>query len=214
MAQRVTVTKTCKLYLGGALARSESGRTVRVTDHQGEFMANAALASRKDGRDAVVAARKGQAAWASATPYNRGQVMYRMAEMMEGRRAELVQALRDLSGLSVARATREVDLAVDSLVHHAGWTDKLATVMGSVNAVSSPFFSYSVPEPTGVVVVTAPAEQGVLGGCGRDDDPGGFGDGVGEERRADRVDAAHDRRELVRPPGMVHERVDREVHLT
>ena len=102
MAQRLTVTKTCKLYIGGALARSESGRTVRVTDHQGEFMANAALASRKDGRDAVVAARKGQAAWASATPYNRGQVMYRMAEMMEGRRAELVQALRDLSGLSAA----------------------------------------------------------------------------------------------------------------
>ena len=163
MAQRVTVTKTCKLYIGGALARSESGRTVRVTDHQGEFMANAALASRKDGRDAVVAARKGQAAWASATPYNRGQVMYRMAEMMEGRRAELVQALRDLSGLSVAKASREVDLAVDSLVHHAGWTDKLATVMGSVNAVSSPFFSYSVPEPTGVVVAAAPAEHGLLG---------------------------------------------------
>ena len=163
MAQRVTVTKTCKLYIGGALARSESGRTVRVTDHQGGFMANAALASRKDGRDAVVAARKGQAAWASATPYNRGQVIYRMAEMMEGRRAELVQALRDLSGLSVARASREVDLAVDSLVHHAGWTDKLATVMGSVNAVSSPFFSYSAPEPTGVVVAAAPAEHGLLG---------------------------------------------------
>ena len=163
MAQRVTVTKTCKLYIGGALARSESGRTVRVTDHQGEFMANAALASRKDGRDAVVAARKGQAAWASATPYNRGQVMYRMAEMMEGRRAELVQALRDLSGLSVAQATREVDLAVDSLVHHAGWTDKLATVMGSVNAVSAPFFSYSAPEPTGVVVAVAPAEHALLG---------------------------------------------------
>ena len=163
MAQRVTVTKTCKLYIGGALARSESGRTVRVTDHQGEFMANAALASRKDGRDAVVAARKGQAAWASATPYNRGQVMYRIAEMMEGRRAELVQALRDLSGLSVAKASREVDLAVDSLVHHAGWTDKLATVMGSVNAVSSPFFSYSTPEPTGVVVAAAPPEHALLG---------------------------------------------------
>ena len=112
-------------------------------------MANAALASRKDGRDAVVAARKGLAAWAAATPYNRGQVMYRMAEMMEGRRAELVQALRDLSGLSVARATREVDLAVDSLVHHAGWTDKLATVMGSVNAVARRSSPTPPPNPPG-----------------------------------------------------------------
>jgi aldehyde dehydrogenase (NAD+) len=126
-------------------------------------MANAALASRKDGRDAVVAARKGQAAWASATPYNRGQVMYRMAEMMEARRAELAEALRAGCGVSPAQASHEVDLAVDTLVHHAGWTDKLATVMGSVNAVSSPFFSYSTPEPTGVVVVVPPGGAGLLG---------------------------------------------------
>lgn len=163
MAGRVTVTKTYKLFIGGAFLRSESGRTVRLTDHKGTFMANVALSSRKDARNAAVAARKGQVAWAAATPYNRGQVLYRVAEMTEARRGELVQVVRGASGTSARQASREVDLAVDRLVHYAGWTDKLAALVGGANAVSAPFFSYSAPEPTGVVAAVAPSTPALLG---------------------------------------------------
>lgn len=159
----LAVPKTYKLYVGGAFPRSESGRTYPVQTSDGSFWANAAQGSRKDARDAVTAARKGAAAWAAATPYNRGQVIYRAAEMLEGRRAQFVELLGLGSGASAVRAGAEVDAAVDRLVHYAGWTDKLSAVLGSANAVSSPYFCYSAPEPTGVVAAVAPANPSLLG---------------------------------------------------
>lgn len=160
---RVSVSKTYKLYIGGAFPRSESGRTYQATDSKGAFMANAALASRKDGRDAVGAARKGHAAWARATPYNRGQVIYRIAEMLEGRRGDFAAALVNTVDMSEAEAAEEVDAAVDRLVHYAGWTDKIAAVFGGANPVSGPYFSYSAPEPSGVVAAIAPSAHPLLG---------------------------------------------------
>jgi aldehyde dehydrogenase (NAD+) len=159
----LAVAKTYKLFVGGAFPRSESGRTYQARDKKGNFMANAALASRKDLRDAVVAARKGYAAWSKATAYNRGQVMYRIAEMLEGRRAEFTELIMVSKGASNKDATTEVDAAIDRLVHYAGWTDKLAAVLGSSNPVSSPYFSYSAPEPTGVVGILAPSGSPLLG---------------------------------------------------
>jgi aldehyde dehydrogenase (NAD+) len=161
----LAVPKTYKLYVGGKFPRSESGRTYPLRDAAGGFLANAALASRKDARDAVAAARAGAKAWAKASPYNRGQVIYRIAEMLEGRSAQFVELLEAVHGgdpgqaQSVAQA--EVAASVDRLVHFAGWTDKLAAAFGSTNPVSAPFFSYTAPEPTGVVGVVAPA--GLLG---------------------------------------------------
>ena len=159
----LAVPKTYKLFVGGAFPRSESGRTYPVHAADGSFLANAALASRKDGRDAVVAARKGFGAWSRATPYNRGQVIYRAAEMLEGRSAQFTELLAATRGLDRAAATVEVEAAVDRLVHYAGWTDKLGAVFGGANPVSGPFFSYSAPEPTGVVAVLAPADSSLLG---------------------------------------------------
>jgi aldehyde dehydrogenase (NAD+) len=126
-------------------------------------MANAVLASRKDARDAVVAARKGHAAWGGATPYNRGQVIYRIAEMLQGRAPEFVQLLITSRGMDREQAITEVDATIDRLVHYAGWTDKLTAVFGSANPVSAPYFCYSAPEPTGVVGVLAPADAPLLG---------------------------------------------------
>jgi len=157
------VAKTYKLFVGGAFPRSESGRTYQARDSKGNFMANAALASRKDLRDAVVAARKGYSAWSKATAYNRGQVIYRIAEMLEGRRTEFLELIKTSSGTTSKAATAEVDAAIDRLVHYAGWTDKLAAVLGSSNPVSSPYFSYSAPEPTGVVGILAPPGAPLLG---------------------------------------------------
>lgn len=159
---RISVAKTYKLYIGGAFPRSESGRTYQVHDQKGTLMANAALASRKDGRNAVVAARSGLSKWAGATPYNRGQVLYRVAEMMEARRAELVDLIVQSRGATAAQARAEVDAATDRVVHFAGWTDKLPAVFGGANAVSGPFFSYSAPEPTGVVAVAASSSSALL----------------------------------------------------
>jgi aldehyde dehydrogenase (NAD+) len=159
----VAVSKTYKLFIGGAFPRSESGRTYQARDNKGDFMANAALGSRKDLRDAVVAARKGYTAWSKATAYNRGQVIYRIAEMLEGRRTEFVELIMISAGASAKIASAEVDLAIDRLVHYAGWTDKLAAVLGSSNPVSSPHFSYSTPEPTGVVGILAPSGSPLLG---------------------------------------------------
>ncbi|WP_026313838.1 aldehyde dehydrogenase family protein [Actinomadura flavalba] len=152
---RLDVRKTYKLYIGGAFPRSESGRAYPVTDAKGRFLAHAARASRKDVRDAVVAARKAFGGWSGRTPYNRGQILYRIAEMLEGRRAQFVAELRD-AGLGKDAAGAEVDAAVDRLVWYAGWADKLAAVGGSANPVSGPFFNFSTPEPTGVVGVVAP----------------------------------------------------------
>jgi len=161
--QRIAVAKTFKLYIGGAFPRSESGRTYQVLDHTGAFLANAADGSRKDGRDAVTAARKALGGWSSATAYNRGQVIYRIAEMMEARRAQFVDLVVESEGGSVADATAQVDLSIDRVVHFAGWTDKIAAVFGSANPVAGPFFSFSTPEPTGVVAVIAPEEDSLLG---------------------------------------------------
>lgn len=153
-SRHLAVPKTYKLYLGGKFPRSESGRTYAVPGPDGGFGANAALGSRKDVRDAVVAARKGFAAWSGATPYNRGQVLYRVAEMLEGRSAQFV---------ALGCRPADVEQAVDRLVHYTGWTDKLAAVFGSANPVSGPYFSYSAPEPTGVVGVLAPTGSPLLG---------------------------------------------------
>ena len=159
----LAVAKTYKLFIGGAFPRSESGRTYQARDRKGNFIANAALASRKDLRDAVVAARKGYTAWSTATAYNRGQVIYRIAEMLESRRSEFAELITISTGASREDATAEVEAAIDRLVHYAGWTDKLAAVMGSANPVSSPYFSYSAPEPMGVVGVLAPPGSPLLG---------------------------------------------------
>jgi acyl-CoA reductase-like NAD-dependent aldehyde dehydrogenase len=158
----LAVPKTYKLYLGGKFPRSESGRTYPLRDAEGQLLANAARASRKDARDAVVAARKGFGAWSGATPYNRGQVIYRIAEMLDGRRAEFVELLAR-GGVRASAAGAEVDASVDRLVHYAGWTDKLPAVFGSSNPISGPYFSYSAPEPTGVVAALAPTGAPLLG---------------------------------------------------
>jgi len=157
---RLAVRKTYKLYIGGAFPRSESGRSYEVSTPDGRFLANAARASRKDARDAVVAARKAFPGWAGATAYNRGQVLYRVAELLEGRRAQFVAELRD-SGSPDPES--EVDAAVDRWVWYAGWSDKVTAVLGAANPVAGPYFDFSVPEPTGVVAVLAPQESALLG---------------------------------------------------
>ena len=159
---RLAIPKTYKLAIGGAFPRSESGRTYEVVTPKGAFLANAALASRKDARDAVVAARGAQSGWAGATAYNRGQVLYRIAELLEGRRDQFLEELRLSEGASAAAAAKQVDAAIDAWVWYAGWTDKFAQVAGSGNPVAGPFFNLSVPEPTGVVATIAP--QAVPGG--------------------------------------------------
>ena len=160
---RVTVRKTYKLYIGGAFPRSESGRSYLVADHKGAFLANAAMASRKDARDAVVAARKAFGDWSAATAYNRGQVLYRVAELLEGRRAQFVAEVRSAEGLSPRRAEALVDAAIARWVYYAGWADKIAQVRGAANPVAGPYFNFSLPEPTGVVAVIAPQASSLLG---------------------------------------------------
>ena len=160
---RLEVRKTHKLFIGGAFPRSESGRTYEVTDAEGRFVANVARASRKDARDAVAAARKAFGGWSGATPYNRGQVLYRVAEMLEGRREQFVEQLRAGEAVSGRAAGGVVDTAIDRWVWYAGWADKVAQVCGSANAVAGPYFDFSVPEPTGVVAVVAPRESSLLG---------------------------------------------------
>jgi len=163
MTARIEVRKTYKLYIGGAFPRSESARSYEVADTKGRFLANAALASRKDARDAVVAARKAQPGWAGATAYNRAQVLYRVAEVMEGRRAQFVEEVSRAEGLTARRAENVVDASIDRWVWYAGWADKLAQVLGSTNPVQGPYYNFSVPEPTGVVAVVAPQESSLLG---------------------------------------------------
>ena len=153
---RLDVRKTYKLYIGGAFPRSESARSYVVSGAKGRFLANASQASRKDARDAVTAARKAFGGWSARTPYNRGQVLYRVAEVLEGRRDQLERELREAEGVSAAKARQAVDEAVDRLVWYAGWADKLAQVVGSTNPVAGPFLNLSTPEPSGVVAVVAP----------------------------------------------------------
>ena len=156
MSTRIDVRKTYKLYIGGAFPRSESGRSYVVDDARGRFLANASQASRKDARDAVKAARSAFGGWSGRTAYNRGQVVYRIAEVLEGRRAQLEAEVRDATGLTAARARGDVDAAIDRLVWYAGWADKIAQVTGGANPVAGPYFNHSAPEPAGVVAVVAP----------------------------------------------------------
>jgi acyl-CoA reductase-like NAD-dependent aldehyde dehydrogenase len=158
--QRLPVRRTAKLSIGGQFPRSESGRTYEVVSADGRFLAHAARASRKDLRDAVVAARGAFGGWAARTAYNRGQVLYRVAEIMEGRRAQLEDELRDSGATDPAD---EVSRAIDRWVWYAGWADKIAQVAGSANPVAGPYFNFTVPEPTGVVGIIAPAEPSLLG---------------------------------------------------
>jgi acyl-CoA reductase-like NAD-dependent aldehyde dehydrogenase len=160
---RLAVRKTYKLFIGGAFPRSESGRTYLVRDAAGTELANAAQASRKDVRDAVVAARAATAKWQAATAYNRGQVLYRVAEMLEGRAGQFAAEVAEAEGVKPAEAARRVDAAIDRWVWYAGWPDKVAQIAGGSNPVAGPYFNFSVPEPTGVVGLLAPQESSLLG---------------------------------------------------
>jgi acyl-CoA reductase-like NAD-dependent aldehyde dehydrogenase len=162
MSTRLDVKKTYKLYIGGKFPRSESGRYLPAKSAKGEHLDNFAHASRKDFRDAVAAARAACEGWSKATAYNRGQILYRAAEMLQNRAAELVTEISRSTNVSAAKAKREVTLAIDRLVHFAGWTDKYQQVFGSVNPVATSHFDFTTPEPTGVVVVLAPDEPSLL----------------------------------------------------
>jgi acyl-CoA reductase-like NAD-dependent aldehyde dehydrogenase len=161
--ERLAVKKTYKLFIGGSFPRSESGRSYQVTDARGRFLANAAAASRKDARDAVAAARRAFPGWSSTTAYNRGQVLYRVAEVMEGRRAQFTEEVAAGEGLTRARAEQLVHHSIDRWVWYAGWSDKIVQVVGATNPVAGPYLNLSVPEPTGVVAVLAPQQSSLLG---------------------------------------------------
>lgn len=161
---RVSVRKTYKLFIGGGFPRSESGRAYEVRSARDErFLANAAQASRKDARDAVVAARKAFSGWSGATAYNRGQILYRVAEMLEGRRGQFLNEVAHAEGLTDEQAERVVDAAIDRWIWYAGWSDKIHQVRGSSNPVAGPYFDFTVPEPTGVVALIAPQRSSFLG---------------------------------------------------
>ena len=157
------VRKTYKIFLGGAFVRSESGRYDPALGAKGQHLANVCRGSRKDVRDAVTKARAAQPGWEKATAYLRGQILYRMAEMLEGRSAHFADLLRSSSGLTAVAAKKEVRAAIDRIVHYAGWSDKFGAILSSVNPVASNYFDFSLPEPTGVVALAAPAKPALLG---------------------------------------------------
>ena len=161
-ATRVPVAKTYKIYVGGKFPRTESGRYFALQDRKGNVVANVCRGSRKDFRNAVVAARKAQTGWAAASAYLRGQILYRIGEMLEGRREQFIAELI-VQGATPASAAREVDAATDRLVYYAGWADKYQQVFSAVNPVSSSHFNFSVLEPMGVVGILAPDDSGLLG---------------------------------------------------
>jgi acyl-CoA reductase-like NAD-dependent aldehyde dehydrogenase len=163
MSDRLAVRKTYKLYVGGAFPRSESGRSYEVRSAEGEFLANASRASRKDVRDAVVAARKAFGGWSSRTAYNRAQILYRVAEMLEGRAGQFADEVSLAEGGTRDQAAATVAVAVDRWVWYAGWADKVSQVAGAANPVAGPYFNFSVPEPTGVVAIMAPQSSSLLG---------------------------------------------------
>ena len=163
MSKRIDVKKTYKLFINGAFPRTESGRTYEVKSATGEFIANPCLASRKDLRDAVVAARAAHHGWNKATAYNKGQILYRIAEMLEGRRAQFVDEIICLTGVTKARAEREVTDSIDRLVWYAGWSDKLSSLSGALNPVAGPYYNFTVPESMGVVAAIAPELPSLLG---------------------------------------------------
>ena len=160
---RLAVRKTYKLFIGGAFPRSESGRVYPVLGRGGTLLGNAAQASRKDARDAVSAARAAAGKWSGATAYNRGQVLYRVAEMLEGRAAQFAAEVAAAENIRAPKAAQQVDAAIDRWVWYAGWPDKVAQIAGAANPVAGPYFNFSVPEPTGVVAVIAPQESSLLG---------------------------------------------------
>ena len=153
---RLSVNKTYKLYINGQFPRSESGRSYPVADAKGDFLANASWASRKDARDAVKAARGAFTGWSGRTAYNRSQIIYRIAEVLESRRGQFEGEIRSQQGASASLARRAVDAAIDRLVWYAGWSDKLPQVLGGANPVAGPYFNHSTPEPSGVIAVVAP----------------------------------------------------------
>jgi acyl-CoA reductase-like NAD-dependent aldehyde dehydrogenase len=160
---RLAVRKTYKLFIGGAFPRSESGRVYPVLGRGGALLGHAAQASRKDARDAVTAARAAAGRWSGATAYHRGQVLYRVAEMLEGRAAQFTAEVAAAENVREPRAGQLVDAAIDRWVWYAGWPDKVAQVAGGANPVAGPYFNFSVPEPTGVVAVIAPQQSSLLG---------------------------------------------------
>jgi acyl-CoA reductase-like NAD-dependent aldehyde dehydrogenase len=160
---RIGVRKTYKLYVGGGFPRSESGRSYLVSGADGTPLANAVRASRKDVRDAVRAAHNAFPGWAAKTAMNRGQVLYRVAELMEGRRDQFVAEVAAAEGLRAPRAAEAVDRAIDRWVWYAGWADKITQILGSANPVAAPYFNFTIPEPTGIVGVVAPETSSLLG---------------------------------------------------
>ena len=159
---RVPVAKTYKIYIGGQFPRTESGRYFALTKHDGTVIANMCRGSRKDFRNAVVAARNAQSSWAAASAYLRGQILYRIAEMLEGRREQFIAELV-LQGVTKRKAEAEVDASTDRLIYYAGWSDKYQQIFSAVNPVASSHFNFSVLEPTGVVSILAPDDSGLLG---------------------------------------------------
>lgn len=160
--KRLDIQKTYKLYIGGKFPRTESGRYYAINDRKGKLIANMCLASRKDFRNAVVAARGAQSSWAKQSALNKGQVVYRIAEMLEGRKEQFIHELI-IQGENESNAVSEVDNSIDRLVYYAGWSDKYQQIFSSVNPVSSPHFNFSNVEPVGVVSIVAPEKQGLLG---------------------------------------------------
>lgn len=162
MALRLGIKKTYKLFIGGKFPRTESGRFIEFTGSDGEFLANVSWGSKKDFRNSVVAARSAQASWAGASAYLKGQILYRIAEVLDGRSGQFVDELM-AQGLDEEAASQEVGEAIDLLVHYAGWSDKYSALFSTVNPVASSHFNFSVPEPMGVVGIIAPNRSGLLG---------------------------------------------------
>jgi len=163
MSNRIDVKKTYKLFINGAFPRSESGRTYEIKSAKGVFIANPCLASRKDLKDAVVAARAAQSGWNKASAYNKGQILYRIAEMLEGRRAQFVDEIILVTGATKSKAEKEVTDSVDRLVWYAGWSDKLSSLSGALNPVAGPYYNFTVPESMGVIAAIAPEAPSLLG---------------------------------------------------
>ena len=160
---RIDVNKTYKLFIGGAFPRSESGRVYEIKGANKKFIANPALASRKDLRDAVVAAKAAQSGWANATAFNRGQILYRVAEIMQGRSDQFIDEICALEGVTTKVAKVQVEEAIDTWVWYSGWCDKLSSVSGSLNQVSGPFYNFTTPEALGVVAIFAENKPSLLG---------------------------------------------------
>jgi acyl-CoA reductase-like NAD-dependent aldehyde dehydrogenase len=163
MSKRIDVKKTYKLFIGGAFLRTESGRTYEVKNSKGIFIANPCFASRKDLKDAVVAARAAHSGWSNATAYNRGQILYRIAEMLEGRAEQFVSEICELTGVTPKKAQDEVEASIDLLVWYSGWTDKISALDGSTNPVAGPYYNFTIPEALGVVGFIAPKKSPLLG---------------------------------------------------